>query len=89
MTPQDDIDEIVLKPAQWQYDDYIEAKSALLTLIHDRELRARLDERNSVALDNYRGHTFSDSTDWKGKYDKFIKNNERRLKALHADKEKS
>jgi len=43
---------------------------------------ARLDERKQVALDNYRGQTFSESTDWKGKFDKFVENNERRIANL-------
>lgn len=45
-------------------------------------LAARLDERKQVALDNYHGHTFSDATNYKGKFDKFIENNERRIKTL-------
>lgn len=43
---------------------------------------ARLDERKQIALDNYHGHTFSDSTNWKGKFEKFIDNNERRIAQL-------
>lgn len=30
-TEIDELDEIVLKPAQWQYDDYLKAKAALET----------------------------------------------------------
>lgn len=56
------------------------------TLLELELQKAKLEERNSIALDNYRGHTFSESTDWKGKYQKFIDNNERRLKALQGDK---
>lgn len=50
---------------------------------------ARIDERKQVALDNYRGQTFSDSTNWRGKFDKFINNNEGRIVQLQAlaDKE--
>lgn len=47
-------------------------------------LEARIDERNEVALDNYRGHTFSDSTNYEGKFAKFIANNENRLKDMTA-----
>lgn len=49
---------------------------------------ARLAERNMIALDNYRGHTFSDSTDWKAKYQKFIDTNERRIAQLKARQER-
>jgi len=48
---------------------------------------ARLQERKEVALDNYRGQTFSDSTNWHGKFDKFVENNERALAALSKQKE--
>ena len=44
--------------------------------------KARIDERNEVALDNYRGHTFSDSTNYEAKFAKFIDNNEKRLSQL-------
>lgn len=47
-----------------------------------RELAGRIDERNEVALDNYRGHTFWESTNYKGKFEKFMQNNERRIEAL-------
>jgi hypothetical protein len=67
---------------------YVDAKKALMALItaytHDRETEIRLAEREEVALDNYHGHTFSDSTNWQGKFDKFIKNNEKRITALKA-----
>ena len=54
-----------------------------ITAWHEAELaQARLAERQNVALDNYYGHTFSDSTNWKGKFDKFINNNEARIAAL-------
>ena len=43
---------------------------------------ARLNERKQVALDNYHGHTFSEATNYKGKFDKFIENNERRIAHL-------
>lgn len=47
-------------------------------------LSARLEERKAVALDNYRGQTFSESTNYRGKFDKFIRNNERRIAELEA-----
>lgn len=56
-------------------------------ILQDRE-RVRIDERNTVALDNYRGHTFSKSTDWEGKYNKFITNNENRIAQLKSNLEK-
>jgi len=55
------------------------------TFFYDVTNAARLDELNAVALDNYRGQTFSDSTNWKGKLQKFIDNNERRLRHLKQE----
>lgn len=58
--------------------DYIESHTAQAVL------SARLEERKAVALDNYRGQTFSESTNYRGKFDKFIRNNERRIAELEA-----
>lgn len=52
--------------------------------INDLILRGKIEERREVALDSYRGQTFSDSTNYKGKFEKFIRNNERRIAALEA-----
>ena len=54
----------------------------LADFITEQTRLARISERNEIALDNYRGQTFSDSTNWKGKFEKFIENNERRLAQL-------
>lgn len=35
-----------------------------------------------MALDNYRGHTFSDNTNYEAKFAKFIANNEKRIQGL-------
>jgi hypothetical protein len=39
----DEIDEIILKPAEWQEDNYRKARTALNTLIEDRCRRARIE----------------------------------------------
>lgn len=62
--------------------DITEATQTLKELI----VEARLNERKDIALDNYYGHTFSNSTDWKAKFDKFIRNNEFRIKELQSKK---
>lgn len=54
----------------------------LEALIQQETVIARLAERNQVALDNYRGHTFGETTNWEGKFAKFISNNENRLAQL-------
>lgn len=59
-----------------------EAKQALAAHIKQVELAGRIDERNQIALDNYRGQTFSESTNWHSKFDKFVSNNEKRLAQL-------
>jgi hypothetical protein len=56
--------------------------------LHEAEVSARIDERKRIALDNYHGHTFSDSTNYKGKFDKFVEGNERRISTLTTEKEK-
>lgn len=61
-----------------------EATTALKTLLTSEKNKARIDERNEVALDNYRGHTFSDSTNYGAKFAKFIDNNEKRLAQLNS-----
>lgn len=48
----------------------------LLQLIHSYTEAARLNERKQVALDNYRGQTFSEDTNYQGKFEKFVRNNE-------------
>lgn len=60
------------------------AKAALTALLTEAVTRGKLQAHKEFALDNYHGHTFSDSTDWQAKYDKFIQNNERRIKELSA-----
>ncbi len=50
-------------------------------------LEARLDERNKIALDNYRGKTVSESTNWQAEFGYFINNNERRIAELKAQQE--
>lgn len=65
-----------------------ELKSALTALILEKQQEARLVERKEIALDNYQGQTFSDSTNWEGKFQKFIDNNEKRIKSLKAQQEK-
>jgi hypothetical protein len=44
--------------------------------------RARLAECETTALDNYQGQTFSKSTNYKGKWEKFVRNNEKRIDQL-------
>ena len=43
---------------------------------------ARIAERKEVALDNYQGQTFWDNTNYEGKFNKFIRNNEARITQL-------
>ena len=59
-----------------------EATKAIQALLAEQVQLGRISERNEVALDNYRGHTFSDSTNWEAKFAKFIDNNEKRLAQL-------
>lgn len=68
--------------------DYDRLEGIVVRHTKEAERRARIDERNSVALDNYRGHTFSATTDWKGKFQKFIDNNEKRLADLSSKAQK-
>lgn len=69
---------------EWLGEPVLAVEDELMALISQQRTEAAIHERNEVALDNYRGHTFSDSTDWRGKFDKFIKNNEKRLKQLQS-----
>jgi hypothetical protein len=62
-------------------------QECLSAYLEARERAARYSERKRVALDNYQGQTFSDSTNWHGKFEKFIENNERRLRQLTQPKE--
>ena len=50
-------------------------------------LEARINERNKIALDNYRGETFSESTNWQAKFEYFMDSNERRIAELKAQQE--
>ncbi len=63
-------------------EDVDKAKAQIQKRLAEVEISARLDERKEVALDNYRGHTFSDGTNWRGKFDKFILNNDKRIAQL-------
>lgn len=56
--------------------------SRIMGLIQQEIAKARRSERLEVALDNYRGQTFSESTDYKSKFDKFVRNNEIRIEQL-------
>lgn len=71
--------EHALSTDKWPSKD--KAKQRLKRLV----LEGRIRERKQIALDNYHGHTFSDSTNWQGKFQKFIDNNEKRLAALTAE----
>jgi len=53
------------------------------------ELEARLDERNKIALDTYRGKTVSESTNWQAKFEYFMDSNERRIAELKAQQEET
>lgn len=59
-----------------------EARKQLINRFAQVERAARLSERKEIALDNYQGQTFSDSTNWHGKFDKFVENNEKRITIL-------
>lgn len=43
-----------------------------------------LSVRKNLALDHYRGKTFSDSTNYRAKFDRFINSNESRIVELKA-----
>lgn len=55
---------------------------AIADLLEAKVAEARLDERKQVALDNYRGQTFSEDTNYQGKFEKFVDNNEKRIAHL-------
>ena len=66
----------------------------IANIVHDaaQQIRllmidARIKELKEAARDHYHGHTFSDLTDYKGKFQKFIDNNEYRIKYLESLKE--
>lgn len=59
-----------------------EVTSHISQAIKQAELRGRLSERKAVAFDNYHGHTFSNSTNYKGKFEKFASNNDKRIEHL-------
>lgn len=70
-----------------QVDRYWPLIEAYVQQEVDKAIReARIDERKHVALDNYKGQTFSEATNYKAKFDKFIENNEKRIKQLKGDK---
>lgn len=72
-----------IKNGRMHVQPAVEELATLYASLIDEQIQAaRLDERRQVALDNYRGQTFSDSTNWRGKYEKFIENNERRIAQL-------
>lgn len=48
---------------------------------------AKLDERNKIALDTYRGKTVSESTNWQSKFEYFMDSNERRIAELKSQQE--
>ena len=50
-------------------------------------LEARINERNKIALDNYRGKTASESTNWQGEFEYFMEGNEERIAELKAQQE--
>lgn len=53
-----------------------------MQLIDRHITEARITELKELALDHYQGKTFSDSTDYKAKFEKFVRNNERRIREL-------
>lgn len=72
----DELDAFIGSLPQGMTDEQFKAKlSALL-------VAARLNERKELALDTYRGQTFSESTNWQAKFDKFVRNNEYRIAEL-------
>ena len=52
--------------------------------LHQLLIKERIKTRKEVALDNYQGQTFSDSTNYKAKFDKLIRNNELVIKRLQS-----
>ena len=51
-----------------------------------RVLEARIDERNKIALDTYRGKTVSEATNWQAKFEYFMYGNEKRIAKLKAQR---
>lgn len=51
-------------------------------LIQQESTKARIDECKELALDHYLGKTFSESTNYQAKFEKFIRDNERRISQL-------
>lgn len=45
MTKSLDLDEIVLKPARWQFDNYIKAKAAIEAYVNERVVAAEMNGR--------------------------------------------
>lgn len=90
LDPQNELEEILSKMAfkcaggitHSGRKEYTPAKLRIEALLKQAELHGRIDERNEVALDNYRGHTFSDNTNYEAKFAKFIANNEKRIQGL-------
>ena len=67
--------------------DMGKAKQAITADRKRVALEARINERNKIALDNYRGKTFSESTNWQAKFGYFVEGNERRIAELKAQQE--
>ena len=60
-------------------------KTAILDWHKKQELQARISERNKIALDNYRGKTFSESTNWQAMYEQFMEGNELAIKDMERE----
>lgn len=68
----------------------ITLEETLQLITADRErvaLEARINERNKIALDNYRGKTVSESTNWQAKFEYFVDSNEKHITELKAKQE--
>jgi archaellum component FlaG (FlaF/FlaG flagellin family) len=53
MNTGNEIDEILLKPAHWQYDDYVKAKRQIQALIEQQVLIGRIEELEKVGCCDY------------------------------------
>ena len=72
---------------QWCYEYGMPAREAITADRKRVALEARISELNKIALDNYRGKTISESTNWQAKFEYFMDSNERRLAWLKAQQE--
>ena len=78
----------ILRDSKLDIVDDADAVMQLITADRKRvALEARINERNKIALDNYRGKTFSESTNWQAKFGYFVEGNERRIAELKAQQE--